>query len=231
MVQLNAQINMDMLMFIVNYNEKKRKSKEVLRLAAEKGLHGGTIILGEGKVRSSLLRTLGIDSARREIVILVAPSKMAKEAFDYISGKSEFEKRKSGVALRIPLNRTTGISKNTIDFEKLDEEIQDNPVTEGTHQLIFTIRDIGEGEEVLDIIERFGGLGGTVIYGRGAASYEVKHVFNMDIEPEKDVLMTIVPSEKTADIINTLSEELEMKNKNTGVLFAVELAETVGLFQ
>ena len=231
MVQLNGQINMDMLMFIVNYNEKKRKSKEVLRLAAEKGLHGGTIILGEGKVRSSLLRTLGIDSARREIVILVAPSKMAKEAFDYISGKSEFEKQKSGVALRIPLNRTTGISKNTIDFEKLDGEVQDKPVTEATHQLIVTIRDIGEGEEVLDIIERFGGLGGTVIYGRGAASYEVTHVFNMDIEPEKDVLMTIVPSEKTHDIINTLSEELEMKNKNTGVLFAVDLAETFGLFQ
>ncbi|GAA0354794.1 P-II family nitrogen regulator [Alkalibacterium iburiense] len=231
MVQLNGQINMDMLMFIVNYNEKKRKSKEVLRLAAEKGLHGGTIILGEGKVRSSLLRTLGIDSARREIVILVAPSTMAKQAFTYITEKSEFEKKKSGVALRIPLNRTSGISKNTIDFDKVVENKQQPHLDEDSHQLIVTIKDIGEGEEVLDIVERFGGLGGTVIHGRGAASYEVRHVFNMDIEPEKDVLMTIVPSEKTHDIINTLSEELEMKNKNTGVLFAVDLAETFGLFQ
>lgn len=231
MIQKNSQINMDMLMFIVNYNDKKRKSKEILRLAAEKGLHGGTIMLGEGKVRSNLLRALGIDSARREIVILVAPSGMAKEAFSYISEKSEFEKKKTGVALRIPLNRTTGISKNTIDFEKIDKENEENTIDKVSHQLIVTIRDIGEGEEALDIVERFGGLGGTVVHGRGAASHQVKRVFKMDIEPEKDVLMTIVPTEKMTDIINTLSEELDLKKKNTGVLFAVDLADAVGLFQ
>lgn len=230
MNQLNEQINLDMLMFIVNHNDKN-DSNRILELAADKGLHGGTIMLGEGRERSNLLKTLGIDSTRRDLVMMIAPTDMAQKGFKYITQKSKLEQKKAGVALRFPLNRTTGISKDTIDSDKLNKDYQDETSQEITYRLLINISDVGKGEDVLDIIQNSGGLGGTIFHGRGAASDQIERVFNMEIEPEKDVVMSIVPLEKSDTIINNVTEKFEINNKNSGILFAVDLAEATGLFK
>jgi len=228
MDQTNGQINMDMLMFIIN-QDGKNNNKEILKLAADKGIHGGTVMLGEGKARSNILRTLGIDSLRREIIILIAPTDMAKAAFKYISEKATFGNKESDVGFRFPLSRTTGISKGTIDSEKFDQDYENETLAEIKHQLIISVGDISRGEDVMDIIEEQGGLYGTIIHGRGAASHEIEHVFNMDIEPEKDVVLTIVPTDKADTIISSVSEEFEIDAKNSGILFALDLTEAIGL--
>jgi len=228
MDQTNGQINMDMLMFIIN-QDGKNNNKEILKLAADKGIHGGTVMLGEGRAQGKLLRLLGIDSLRREIVILIAPTDMAKAAFEYISQEATFGNKESDVGFRLPLSRTTGISKGTIDTEKFDQDYENEPVTEITHQLIINVGDVDRGEVVLDTIEEQGGLYGTIVHGRGAASHEIEHVFNMDIEPEKDVLLTIVPTGQADTIMDKVSEEFDIDDENKGILFAANLAETVGL--
>jgi len=228
MDQTNGQINMDMLMFIIN-QDGKNDSKEMLKLASDKGIHGGTVMLGEGRAQGKLLRVLGIDSLRREIVILIAPTDMAKAAFEYISEEATFGNKESDVGFRLPLSRTTGISKGTIDNEKFDQDYESETLTEVKHQLIINIGDVNRGETVLDTIEEQGGLYGTIMHGRGAASHEMEHVFNMDIEPEKDVLLTIVPAGKADSIMNKVSEEFDIDDENKGILFAVKLAEAVGL--
>lgn len=228
--QIDAQINMDMLMFIINHNDKN-DSKRILKLAADQGLHGGTIMLGEGRSRSSLLKTLGIDSTRRDLVMLIAPTDMAQKGYNYIIQKSKLEQKKAGVALRFPLNRTTGISKDTIDVNKFNKEYQEKSLQRTEYRLLISIGDVGKGEDVLDLIQESGGLGGTIFHGRGAASDQIERVFNMEIEPEKDVVLSIAPIEKSETILKNVTEKFEINTKNSGILFAVDLADATGLFK
>lgn len=230
MDQKNEQMTMDMLIFIINQDGKNNR-KEILNLAADQGIHGGTVMLGQGKARSKLLRTLGIDSLRRELVLLIAPTEMAKKAFKYISDKIEFDSREANVGFRIPLNKTTGISEGTIETDKIDENYINETSSGMNYRLVISINDINSGEDVLDIVEEAGGLYGLIMHGRGAASHEREHVFNMDIEPEKDVLLTVAPAEKTENIINNVSKEFDVDTENSGILFAVDLKETSGLLQ
>ena len=58
--------------------------------------------------------------------------------------------------------------------------------------LIVSIVRKGWGSTVLEASVNAGARGGTVLFGRGAGIHEREKIFGMSIEPEKEVLLTIV---------------------------------------
>lgn len=213
-------MDMELIGFIMNANE----GSKIVKLAGEKGVNGGTIFLGEGTVREGLLRTLGFDNIKREIIILIAPTYQAKEAFYYISEKKELEKKNKGIGFRLPLSNVLGIRKR----EALN--LKENKVESKMFQAIFVIVNKGEAEDVMKAAHDAGAQGGTIIQGRGAGEYEAKKVFNMDIEPEKEIVLIISQKEKSGLVINNISSELNIEEPNTGILFVTDLSETRGIY-
>lgn len=96
---------------------------------------------------------------------------------------------------------------------------------------IILIQKIGEGEKAMEIAESYGAMGGTILRGRGAAIHKenLLSLFDLEIEPEKDILLIISPNDITDQIIDGLTEELELEKENTGILFSFALSETRGL--
>ena len=96
---------------------------------------------------------------------------------------------------------------------------------------IILIQKIGEGEEAMEIAERYGAMGGTILRGRGAAIHKenLLSFFDLEIEPEKDILLIISPKDTTDQIIDGLTKELELEKENTGILFSFALSETRGV--
>ena len=64
-----------------------------------------------------------------------------------------------------------------------------------THEVIFCIVNAGYSDTAMDAAKKFGARGGTVIHARGTASSEAEKLFHITIQPEKEVVMIIVPSE------------------------------------
>jgi len=62
--------------------------------------------------------------------------------------------------------------------------------------LIVTIVHKGWGSTVLEAAVASGARGGTVIPGRGAGINEKEKIFGMSIEPEKEIVLTLVPTER-----------------------------------
>lgn len=93
------------------------------------------------------------------------------------------------------------------------------------------IREIGTAEKSMEIAESLGATGGTILRGRGAAAHseEILNLFDMEIEPEKDILLLITPKEITDQIIDELTEELALEKENSGVIFSFELSDVKGL--
>lgn len=208
---------MELLVCIVNDKE----GSQFLRLAQEKGLRGATLFLGEGTVGKGFLRKLGMDSTKKEIVMMIAPKSLAEESLEYIAQKKELHKKNKGIAFRLPLSQVLGVENSKIE---LREE------TKRMFQSIFVIVNRGEAEEVMDIAQDAGAKGGTVILGRGAGQYEIKKVFNMDIEPEKEIVLIISEKDETDSIVNALNAALKLDEPNTGILFVADLSDTRGIY-
>jgi len=96
---------------------------------------------------------------------------------------------------------------------------------------IVLVEDIGEGEEAMEIAEKYGATGGTILRGRGVAAQKenIRNLFNLDIEPEKDILLLITPKDVTDQVIDGLVTELKLEKENAGILFSFDLAATKGL--
>lgn len=98
---------------------------------------------------------------------------------------------------------------------------------------IMLVQEIGTAEKAMEIAEKYGATGGTILRGRGAAAQKenLRSLFDMEIEPEKDILLVITSKEITDQVIDGLTNELEIEKANTGILFSFDLSEIEGIAQ
>lgn len=98
-----------------------------------------------------------------------------------------------------------------------------------THEAIFCIVNSGYSDAVMDAAKKFGARGGTVMSGRGTANPNAEKLFGITVEPEKDIVMIVVPSEDKDKILNALYEEVGLNSAGQGIAFALPVDGTVGL--
>ncbi len=63
------------------------------------------------------------------------------------------------------------------------------------YELVLCIVNAGFSEAVMDAAKEVGARGGTVIHARGTANREAEQFFNITIQPDKEVVMILVPNE------------------------------------
>jgi len=71
-----------------------------------------------------------------------------------------------------------------------------------SYDLIITIVNRGLADEVVDATKSAGATGGTIIHGRGTGIHETAKLFGIPIEPEKDIVLTLIDSSKTDSVLN-----------------------------
>lgn len=202
------------------------KGSKILEKSKELGATGGTLFLGRGTVDSTLLSLLGLDEVRKEILIMVIEEKMEDFFHDKLTEAFSFNKPNHGIAFSMPV-------KNFIRHKE-SKYIAD-PGKGGTgnmgYEAIVTIVDRGLSEEVLDTAKSAGATGGTVIHGRGSGCHETAKLFNIQIEPEKDIVLILSPNAKTEKIVNSIRENLNIDKPGAGIIFVLDVNRTSGLVE
>lgn len=97
------------------------------------------------------------------------------------------------------------------------------------HEVIFCIVNSGFSEAVMDAAKEFGARGGTVIRARGTANSEAEKLFGITIQPEKEIVMILVPSKIKNDILHALYKEVGLQTPGQGIAFSMPVDNTVGL--
>jgi len=97
------------------------------------------------------------------------------------------------------------------------------------HDLIVTIVPRGAAEKPLRASQEAGAEGGTVIYGRGVGIHEKRKVLGVPIEPEKEVLLTVVPRTLTQAVLESIVASAELDLPGAGIAFVVALERVVGV--
>lgn len=98
-----------------------------------------------------------------------------------------------------------------------------------THEVVFCVVNAGYSDTAMDAARKFGARGGTVIHARGTANSEAEKIFNITIQPEKEIVMIIVPAEIKDDILHALYREVGLSTAGQGIAFSMPVDGVVGL--
>jgi nitrogen regulatory protein PII len=99
------------------------------------------------------------------------------------------------------------------------------------HEVIFCIVNAGFSDEVMAAAREFGATGGTVIRARGTANAEAEKLFNIAIQPEKEIVMILIESKLKNDILHAIYKSAGLNTPGQGIAFTMPVESVVGLSQ
>ena len=98
-----------------------------------------------------------------------------------------------------------------------------------THEAIVCIVNSGFSEAVMDAAKKFGARGGTVLNGRGTAGKDAEKFFGISVQPEKEIVLIVVPTECKDNILHALYKEVGLESKGQGIAFSLPVDSVVGI--
>jgi len=97
------------------------------------------------------------------------------------------------------------------------------------HEAIFCIVNDGYSDAVMDAAKKHGARGGTVISARGTASKDAEKFFGVTVQPEKEIVMILVPSSCKDEILHALYKEVGLESAGQGIAFSLPVDGVVGV--
>jgi len=95
--------------------------------------------------------------------------------------------------------------------------------------LIITVVRKGWGDKVLEASIKAGAEGGTVLMGRGTGIHEQQKLLGIPIEPEKEIVFSVVHPDKSEAILREIVQICELEKPGAGIAFVVPVEKVVGI--
>lgn len=210
--------HLEMLVVIVEHN----KASKVLHLADEKGVTASVAMLGRGTASRTIFDYLGLNDKKKAVLMLFGKTEEIMDLADYLVEKLEMDKPNHGIAYIESAFNVFGTEDNANGSENIKRG-------ENMYNAIYTIVEKGNADDVIEAAQKAGSRGGTVIHARGSGSEEARKVFNMLIEPEKEIVLIISEEAKTKDIVESIRKETGIEEQGKGIIFVTRVEQTYGL--
>ena len=99
------------------------------------------------------------------------------------------------------------------------------------YEMILCIVNAGFSGSVMETAKKEGARGGTVIHARGTADKAAEEFFHIAVQPEKEVVMMVVPEEIKDNVLRAIYERNGLETEGQGIAFSVPVRKAVGLSQ
>ena len=97
------------------------------------------------------------------------------------------------------------------------------------YQLIITIVEQGKAEDVIECAKKGGAEGGTILTGRGAGIHDTSKILGILIEPEKEVILTLIDKDKTDAVLEAIVNGMDLEKPGRGIAFVVDVPKVAGI--
>lgn len=97
------------------------------------------------------------------------------------------------------------------------------------YEVIFCIVNAGFSETVMDAAKEVGARGGTVIHARGTANKEAEQFFHITIQPDKEIVMILVPADIKDGVLHAIYQQAGLKTAGQGIAFSMAVDNVVGI--
>ncbi|HQC36037.1 MAG TPA: P-II family nitrogen regulator [Bacillota bacterium] len=198
---------------------------KIVKTAKSYGVKGGTIFYGKGTAGNAILEMLGLSEVKKEIVLMVAGAKAAKQVLAVLNKEFKFEKPNHGIAFSTAVCTVTGASSCRQEYA------EEEGANTFMYKVITVIVDKGKAEDVVEAAVKAGAKGGTIINARGSGIHETSKLFSMEIEPEKEIVMILSPKAKAEDIVASIRQDLKIETPGNGIVYVQDVEEVYGLYE
>ena len=183
---------------------------EIVKAANSAGATGGTVLMGKGTASSNFLSLLGFGSSSKDVVLILVDEGICFNVLEAIRNTGHEKKKHFGVLWTIDVWRL--MKKGEISGGKTMNEKCD-------HQMITLIVNKGYAEDAMAAARKAGAGGGTVINARGTAIEGDAKFFGMEIVPEKDMLIILVPNDKCDAVLEAVRSLPCLQAPGSGITF------------
>ncbi|MBU9711996.1 P-II family nitrogen regulator [Evansella tamaricis] len=211
---------------------KKGAAKKVVSASKRAGAEGGTILLGRGKGVHENKTFLGIPVIpEKEIILTLVKNDIVEQVSDAIISGANFDHAGTGLGMIINTKSVMGICHLPGVGESPTDGMEGDNMEKKSLQydLIVTVVNKGDAEKVVDSSKDGGAEGGTIINGRGTGIHEQAKFLNIMIEPEKEVVLTLVEKNMTKDVLESIEKGAKLNEPGKGIAFVLEVEKTIGI--
>lgn len=205
----------------------KGKATKVRQASNNAGAEGATILPGRGTGVHEFKNLFGHSlDPEREVILTLVPAELAAPVLESLVSSGGLHKPGKGIAFMIDVPSVAGVVHCSRQNLKGDDPVQKE---ESAFVLIITIVNKGFADMIVDVSKEAGAEGGTIVYGRGTGIHEQAKLFGIPIEPEKEMILTLVPREKGDRILEAILDKGELCKPGRGVAFVLDVEKTAGI--
>lgn len=96
-------------------------------------------------------------------------------------------------------------------------------------KLIYVIVEAGRGSHIMKAAHHAGSEGSTAYFARGTSIHEHGKFLGMPIEPEKEVVMILVPDSQLDHVFQGVVEGGNLETPGKGIAFVVDVYQVAGI--
>lgn len=223
----NPRVNCVLMMTIVN----KGAARNVVKASKAAGAEGGTTMLARGTATRHMKRFLGIVmEPEKELIFTLIPKEQLPEVLSAVVKAGSLDKAGEGITFILRVKQIAGICHVCVISEPLDEQEAEKKMTDALlYDLIVTIVNRDHADLVVEASKEAGAEGGTVLTGRGTGIHEHAKLFGITIEPEKEIVLTLIERAKTAEVLDAIIEKTRLDKPGQGIAFVLEVEQVAGI--
>lgn len=207
------------LLVMIYNNEKKLKN-----ILKKYKLNFNVMTYGSGTASLSLLTYFGLDKVKKSLYFSLIPSSIEEKVLQELETKLKLKQIGEGIGFTISLTSSNKFIKDILDKEG------DMMKNKDEYELIITIVKEGYSDLVMQAAKKEKATGGTVIYGRSLGSSRTI-LANLTIEPEKDIVLNIVPKEIKKQVMESINKETGVKTEARGLIMSIPIDNVIGLHE
>ncbi len=187
------------------------------------GVRGSTILLAKEFADSAVIRALGIGDNRKEVVLTLLPEELVDQVFEVLTYFKRKRRFPCGKAVLIDVNNIIHHNDVNAQFEVAEEVSERRKTMDSPHTLITCIVNKGNADEVMEAARKAGATGGTVLAARGTGKEEDQKFFGIQLVPEKDMLLILVGSGLTGQVLEAIREVPSLSQPGSGIAFCTDV--------
>lgn len=199
--------------------------------ATDKGAGGGTVIMARGTAQNNIIQLLGLGDTSKDIAYIIVEDSIKQSVCKEIIQQTAQKRKSFGVMFTVDLmdfikaggmegagaRTSASAGPSAQAAEKKEESMANNQ-----YQMISVIVNKGYADDAMAAARKAGAGGGTIISARGTAREGDAKFLGMEIVPEKDLLIIVVPSDKCSQIVAAIKELPCMQKAGSGIIFCNE---------
>jgi nitrogen regulatory protein PII len=223
---MNADLraNHSLIVTIVN----KGMARKVVRTSKQAGAEGGTVMVGKGTGAHELKLFGIIIEPEKEVILTLVGEDKVDSVLEALVSAGKLAQPGYGIAFVVDVKKVAGIC-HLYGAAQVTEA--GGTEVEGSilYDLIITIVNKGDSEKVVETSKKAGAEGGTILFGRGTGIHEQARLFGITIEPEKEMVLTLIERGKAAEVLDAIVREAGLNKPGKGIAFTLAIERVAGI--